>query len=156
MVRIRETESIWLLVIAGLLVVLGGTDVAAADGDAVGGYQRQRVGSSPGNGPGPGYGGPWPGHGGPWPGHGGPWPGHGGWQSPPHHGYSGRRWGGHSSEGAWFQRPYPYHLDYYRMRYQGSYAPYFGNLYGPPTYVVPPAVVTPPIHGGGSGGAWYW
>jgi hypothetical protein len=31
----------------------------------------------------------------------------------------------------WFQRPYPYHLDFYRMRYGGSYAPYFGNLYGP-------------------------
>lgn len=39
----------------------------------------------------------------------------------------------------WFQRPYPYHLDYYRMRYGGSYAPYFGNLYGPSTvYVAPP------------------
>jgi len=35
---------------------------------------------------------------------------------------------------AWFQRPYPYHLDYYRMRYGGSYAPYFGNLYGPSGY----------------------
>ena len=33
-----------------------------------------------------------------------------------------------------FQRPYPYHLDYYRMKYGGSYAPYFGNLYGPPNY----------------------
>ena len=33
---------------------------------------------------------------------------------------------------AWFQRPYPYHLDYYKMRYGGSYAPYFGNLYGTP------------------------
>lgn len=31
-----------------------------------------------------------------------------------------------------FQRPYPYHLDYYKMKYGGSYAPYFGNLYGPP------------------------
>lgn len=36
----------------------------------------------------------------------------------------------------WFQRPYPYHLDYYRMRYGGSYAPYFGNLYGPPNVVL--------------------
>ncbi|MCA9241586.1 MAG: hypothetical protein KDA37_15355 [Planctomycetales bacterium] len=35
-----------------------------------------------------------------------------------------------------FQRPYPYHLDYYRQRYGGSYAPYFGNLYGPPGVVV--------------------
>jgi hypothetical protein len=33
---------------------------------------------------------------------------------------------------SWFQRPYPYHLDYYKMRYGGSYAPYFGNLYGVP------------------------
>lgn len=31
-----------------------------------------------------------------------------------------------------FQRPFPYHLDYYKMKYGGSYAPYFGNLYGPP------------------------
>ncbi len=37
-----------------------------------------------------------------------------------------------------FQRPYPYHLDYYRMRYGGSYAPYFGNLYGPPNVIVQP------------------
>jgi hypothetical protein len=34
--------------------------------------------------------------------------------------------------GGWFQRPYPYHLDYYKMRWGGSYAPYFGNLYGTP------------------------
>jgi hypothetical protein len=33
-----------------------------------------------------------------------------------------------------FQRPYPYHLDYYRARWGGSYAPYFGNLYGPPNF----------------------
>jgi hypothetical protein len=33
---------------------------------------------------------------------------------------------------SWFQRPYPYHLDYYKMRYGGSYAPYYGNLYGTP------------------------
>lgn len=43
----------------------------------------------------------------------------------------------------YYTRPYPYHLDYYRMRYQGSYDPYAGNLYGPPlvqapTYVNPP------------------
>jgi hypothetical protein len=49
-----------------------------------------------------------------------------------------------------FQRPYPYHLDYYRMRYGGSYAPYFGNLYGPPQ-----VVTAPPYYGpyyGGYGG----
>jgi hypothetical protein len=45
----------------------------------------------------------------------------------------------------YYQRPYPYHLDYYRMRYGGSYEPYAGNLYGPPmvqapTYVAPTTV----------------
>lgn len=35
-----------------------------------------------------------------------------------------------------FQRPYPYHLDYYRAKWGGSYAPYFGNLYGPPNVFV--------------------
>lgn len=34
-----------------------------------------------------------------------------------------------------FQRPYPYHLDYYRQRYGGGYEPYFGNLYGSPQIV---------------------
>ena len=43
----------------------------------------------------------------------------------------------------WFQRPYPYHLDYYRMRYGGSYAPYFGNLYGPPQVVTAPPYFGP-------------
>ncbi len=61
-------------------------------------------------------------------------------------GYGGRNGGRHAgarrhprgsyNEG-WFQRPYPYHLDYYRMRYGGSYEPYFGNLYGPPINVFP-------------------
>ncbi len=43
----------------------------------------------------------------------------------------------------WFQRPYPYHLDYYKMRYGGSYAPYFGNLYGPPQIVTAPPYYGP-------------
>lgn len=43
----------------------------------------------------------------------------------------------------WFQRPYPYHLDYYRMKYGGSYAPYFGNLYGPPQVVTAPPYFGP-------------
>ena len=48
-----------------------------------------------------------------------------------------------------FQRPYPYHLDYYRMRYGGSYAPYFGNLYGP-------SQVYAPAYGyGGFGGNFF-
>jgi hypothetical protein len=50
----------------------------------------------------------------------------------------------------WFQRPYPYHLDYYRMRYGGSYAPYFGNLYGPPQ-----VVTAPPYYGPYYGGFGY-
>jgi hypothetical protein len=44
---------------------------------------------------------------------------------------------------SWFQRPYPYHLDYYKMRYGGSYAPYFGNLYGPPQVVTAPPYYGP-------------
>ena len=43
-----------------------------------------------------------------------------------------RSWNGPQVSSSWFQRPYPYHLDYYRMKYCGSYAPYFGNLYGTP------------------------
>jgi hypothetical protein len=50
----------------------------------------------------------------------------------------------------WFQRPYPYHLDYYKMRYGGSYAPYFGNLYGPPQ-----VVTAPPYYGPYYGGFEY-
>jgi hypothetical protein len=60
-------------------------------------------------------------------------------------------WGGHGNSHHWggghrapqtvvansFQRPYPYHLDYYRVRYGGSYAPYFGNMYGVPQVVAP-------------------
>jgi hypothetical protein len=53
---------------------------------------------------------------------------------------------------AWFQRPYPYHLDYYKMRYGGSYAPYFGNLYGPSGF---PAYFGPYYGGYGGYGAGY-
>jgi hypothetical protein len=60
----------------------------------------------------------------------------------------------HISSG-WFQRPYPYHLDYYRMKYHGSYAPYFGNLYGPPQVVTAPPYYGPYYGGGGLGtGDW--
>jgi hypothetical protein len=52
---------------------------------------------------------------------------------------------------SWFRRPYPYHLDYYRMRYGGSYEPYFGNLYGPPIIYAPPL-----RHYGFHGGIPYW
>ena len=51
----------------------------------------------------------------------------------------------------WFQRPYPYHLDYYKMRYGGSYAPYFGNLYGTPQVVNYPPYYGP-YYGGFGGG----
>ncbi|MEN1682144.1 MAG: hypothetical protein AAGJ46_21410 [Planctomycetota bacterium] len=54
-----------------------------------------------------------------------------------------------------FQRPYPYHLDYYKQRYGGGYEPYFGNLYGSPAIVgtqpfgfsqyPQPAPVQPPL-----------
>jgi hypothetical protein len=54
----------------------------------------------------------------------------------------------------WFQRPYPYHLDYYRMRYGGSYAPYFGNISGPPVVLGPMFGFGP--FGPGWGGAHYW
>ena len=49
-------------------------------------------------------------------------------------------------QSGWFQRPYPYHLDYYKMRYGGSYAPYFGNLYGTP-FGTPQVVNYPPYYG---------
>jgi len=64
-----------------------------------------------------------------------------GWQSP-------------QINSAWFQRPYPYHLDYYRMKYHGSYEPYFGNLYGPPQVVTAPPYYGP-YYGGWGQGAGY-
>lgn len=87
-----------------------------------------------GNGnPGPGFGG-----GGGGQGYGGPGQGNGG-SGPGFNGAFGGGRGGYPQQfgysqqfsGGWFQRPYPYHLDYYKMRYGGSYAPYYGNLYGP-------------------------
>jgi hypothetical protein len=53
----------------------------------------------------------------------------------------------------WFQRPYPYHLDYYRMKYHGSYEPYFGNLYGPPQVVTAPPYYGP-YYGNWGQGTW--
>ncbi|QDU90536.1 hypothetical protein Pla175_39420 [Pirellulimonas nuda] len=44
-----------------------------------------------------------------------------------------------------FQRPYPFHLDYYKQKFGGSYDPYFGNLYGPPNVVL----ATPFVGGSG-------
>ena len=54
-----------------------------------------------------------------------------------------RGWAPPQVNAGWFQRPYPYHLDYYKMRYGGSYAPYFGNLYGPPQVVTAPPYYGP-------------
>lgn len=53
------------------------------------------------------------------------------------------RWSPPNVNAGWSQRPYPYHLDYYKMRYGGSYAPYFGNLYGPPQVVTAPPYFGP-------------
>jgi hypothetical protein len=58
-------------------------------------------------------------------------------------------------ESGWFQRPYPYHLDYYKMRYHGSYEPYFGNLYGPPEVVTAPPYYGPYYGGLGLGAEGY-
>lgn len=61
------------------------------------------------------------------------------------------RFGSPQISAGWFQRPYPYHLDFYRMRYGGSYAPYFGNLYGTPQVVNYPPYYGP-YYGGYGGG----
>src|SRR4029079_3821601 len=39
-------------------------------------------------------------------------------------------------QSGWFQRPYPYHLDYYKMRFNGP--PYAGNTFGTPGVIFPP------------------
>jgi hypothetical protein len=75
-------------------------------------------------------------------------------------GHHGRRdrgpvWMTPQVNSGWFQRPYPYHLDYYKMRYGGSYAPYFGNLYGTPQVVTAPPYYGPyygNFEAGGAGG----
>lgn len=54
-------------------------------------------------------------------------------------------------QSSWFTRPYPYHLDFYKMKYGGSYAPYFGNLYGPPQVVTAPPYFGPYYGGWGLG-----
>lgn len=71
--------------------------------------------------------------------------GHGAIQRPSHrpgpyrsgHGALGRQQQQGSTVAAGtHQRPYPYHLDYYKREYGGTYEPYFGNLYGPPNVVL--------------------
>lgn len=96
---------------------------AASNSALAQGYQRLRGSTAPMHG---GGGGGWS-------------PGHGGGQHnyPKHHHgqYKPQEFSSHMSGGQ-FQRPYPYHLDYYRMKWGGSYEPYFGNLYGPPNVVL--------------------
>ncbi len=114
------------LIIALLALSAAGT-VAAGDG----GYQRWR---QP---PAPGWGGGWGGHG-----------------TSHHHWGSGYR-GPQTVVANNFQRPYPYHLDYYRMRFGGSYAPYFGNMYGVPQVVAPVYGYPPGFYGSPYGGFGY-
>jgi hypothetical protein len=90
-----------------------------------GGPSNGGPGAGPNNG-GPGNG--WGNNPGNWNNGGNGWNG-GGWR-----GNGNRRGNGFFPQqfsGSFFTRPYPYHLDYYRMRWGGSYAPYYGNLYGP-------------------------
>src|SRR5690606_9934101 len=63
------------------------------------------------------------------------------------HGLGGGHHQGGYVAGSYFQRPYPYHLDYYRLRYGGSYAPYFGNQYGVPQVVAPYYAYPPYVYG---------
>jgi hypothetical protein len=58
-------------------------------------------------------------------------------------------------QSSWFTRPYPYHLDFYKMKYGGSYAPYFGNLYGPPQVVTAPPYYGPYYGDWGMGTSGY-
>ena len=58
-------------------------------------------------------------------------------------------------QSSWFTRPYPYHLDFYKMKYGGSYAPYFGNLYGPPQVVTAPPYYGPYYGNWGLGAGGY-
>ncbi len=71
------------------------------------------------------------------------------------HGRQRNTWISPRVESGWFQRPYPYHLDYYKMRYHGSYEPYFGNLYGPPEVVTAPPYYGPYYGGSGLGAGGY-
>ncbi len=106
-----------------------GSEVGAADDCPVNPPPNQRF-------QGPFQGGPYPT---PWSGQtdgGGPFPPYAPYAGPGGSYYPPNQFGPeHQAPAAyqsqWFRRPYPYHLDYYRMRYGGSYAPYFGNIYGP-------------------------
>jgi hypothetical protein len=72
-------------------------------------------------------------------------------QDKKHRRHDFKGWTSPQIDSGWFQRPYPYHLDYYRMKYHGSYEPYFGNLYGPPQVVTAPPYYGPYYGGWGIG-----
>lgn len=84
-------------------------------------------------------------------------PGHGYWSHLPRYGRGRHRQESYDSaqrqtqSSGWYQRPYPYHLDYYKMRYNGSYEPYFGNIYGPPAFILPQTFVPGVGYGSGIG-----
>ena len=106
-----------IAIVALVVLALGASNSALAQG-----YQRSRGSNAPMHGGGGGWSN----------GHGG---GHR--QYPPQqHGYKQPQGFSAQMSGGQFQRPYPYHLDYYRMKWGGSYEPYFGNLYGPPNVVL--------------------
>lgn len=138
------------------LVIVGGGAVGAVLLAFVLAYGQPPSGSygnsnTPNGGPQGGSGGPQGQHDNRWPvyqRHAGEWKNWGGnWRRD---GYAGRQSMTPQVSSSWFQRPYPYHLDYYKMRWGGSYAPYFGNLYGVP-------FGTPQVVNGGWGpGASGW
>lgn len=120
----------WLVVGATIFAAT----IALADGPAKGSGNGQHGGQ----------------HNGQWPGYqrrGSDW----GWRGNDHRRDNFDRRPMPQSSSSWFQRPYPYHLDYYKMKWGGSYAPYFGNLYGTP-------FGTPQVVGnsGWGVGPWGW
>jgi hypothetical protein len=149
--KVRSTKGVFVAVIAAI-GVLSGTMAGSAQGQADYGAGGPAVPGRPGD---PGWGAR-PSHpvdpgnsDGPRPG--GPVrPDWRQWRHP----LDGRDQRGPAYESGWFQRPYPYHLDYYRMRYGGSYAPYFGNISGPPIIYRPRYGFGPMAPGWG--GAFYW
>ncbi len=119
--RSRTSEDAWqwgqLLIVGGvavaLLAVVVVVPASAQPAGGQGGPTYQRKGTFAGG----------------WQGQHGGWNGkQGDWRRRPMPQFTS------NTSAASFQRPYPFHLDYYRMKWGGSYAPYFGNLYGPPNY----------------------
>ena len=84
----------------------------------------------------------------------------------PRHGYWSHLPGRESSytrasvNSTWFHRPYPYHLDYYRLRFGGGPGPLPGDFYGVPThagpYAYPPGGYGTGVFGSLGAGIWHW